>query len=344
MRARRGALMATRPTAAILGCTGLTLSVEETAFFRDVNPWGFILFARNIETPDQVRGLTGALRDAVGRDAPVLVDQEGGRVQRLRAPHWREWLPPLDQVARAGQKAERSLWLRYRVIAAELRAVGIDTNCVPTADIASAETHPFLRNRCLGEDAETVALNARAVAEGCLAGGVLPVMKHMPGHGRAVADSHLDLPEIDASMAELAASDFAPFRALSDLPLGMTAHIRATDFGEEPATLNPAFIEAIRTEIGFQGLLMTDDITMQALSGSQAERASRAIAAGCDVVLHCNGNLAEMTEVATAAGPLGDAAAARGDAALRLRRDPDPVDSALLEAELEALLKGQAYV
>ncbi|SPH18331.1 Beta-hexosaminidase [Defluviimonas aquaemixtae] len=336
--------MATRPTAAIVGIGGLTLSTDEAAFFQAADPWGFILFARNVETPEQLRGLTSALRDAVGRDAPVLVDQEGGRVQRLRAPHWREWLPPLDQVTRAGVGAERSLWLRHRLIAEELRAVGIDTNCVPTADIACAETHHFLRNRCLGEDAATVARNARAVAEGTLAGGVLPVMKHMPGHGRAVADSHHDLPEIAAGRSELAASDFAPFRALADLPLGMTAHIRAPTYGDEPATLNPAIIGAIRTEIGFRGLLMTDDISMEALSGGPGERAVRAIAAGCDIVLHCNGEMAEMEQVAAAAGPLSDAAHGRAEAALACRRDPDPVDTALLEAELEALLKGQVHV
>lgn len=329
-----------RPTAAIFGCEGTRLSPTEAAFFRDADPLGFILFARNVEDPDQLRRLTADLRAAVGRDAMVLVDQEGGRVQRLRAPHWREWLPPLDQVARSrpGQM-ERGVWLRYRLIADELRAVGIDANCAPTADIAGPETHPFLRNRCFGHDAATVSAAARACADGLLAGGVLPVMKHVPGHGRTVVDSHHDLPTATAPAEELIRTDFAPFRALNDLPIGMTAHIVVPAYdGDNPSTGSQKMITVIRMEIGFGGLLLTDDLTMQALSGTLADRTARAIAAGCDIALHCNGVRAEMEAVAKAAGPMTDPAVVRAGAALSRRQTPGPIDAAALLAELDGLI------
>ncbi|MFT3689929.1 glycoside hydrolase family 3 N-terminal domain-containing protein [Paenirhodobacter sp.] len=316
-------------SATILGCAGLRLDRDERAFFREADPWGFILFGRNVETPEQIYRLTNDLREAVGRDCAILIDQEGGRVQRLRAPHWREWLPPLEQPG--GPEAFR---LRARIMAAELRAVGIDANCAPTCDVAGPQTHPFLRNRCLGTDPETVALKARALAEGLLAGGVLPVMKHMPGHGRATADSHLHLPVVSAPEEELEA-DFAPFCALNDLPMGMTAHIRFTALDDAPATQSPRLIRLIREHIGFDGLLMTDDIAMQALSGTMAARAAASVAAGCDVVLHCNGDRAEMEEVVAAAGALR--AVERAEAALARRLVPEPVDIAALAAELEAL-------
>ncbi|MCV2864723.1 glycoside hydrolase family 3 N-terminal domain-containing protein [Albidovulum sediminicola] len=332
----------TRPSATILGCQGPALGAGEAAFLREANPLGFILFARNIEAPEQVRRLTDALREAVGRDAPVLVDQEGGRVQRLRAPHWREWLPPLDQVeASPPEVMERGIWLRYRLIADELHKVGIDANCAPSADIAGPDTHPFLRNRCFGSDAATVTRAARAAANGLLAGGVLPVLKHIPGHGRAVADSHLELPTVTAPEAELTRTDFAPFKALSDLPIGMTAHIRFTAIDpDRPATASPVMIDLIRRRIGFQGLLLTDDITMQALSGTPAERARAAMTAGCDIVLHCNGTIEEMAGTVDAAGGMSDEALRRAATALAARERPEPIDTALLEAELETLLKG----
>ncbi|MDO9524913.1 MAG: glycoside hydrolase family 3 N-terminal domain-containing protein [Gemmobacter sp.] len=326
--------------ATVLGCAGGSLSPSEAAFFRDADPWGFIIFARNVETPDQLRRLTDALRTTVGRDAVIMVDQEGGRVQRLRAPFWREFLPPLDQAARAGENAARSLWISARLIADDLRGVGIDANCAPCCDIAGAKTHPFLRNRCLGTDAATVARNGRAVADGLLAGGVLPVMKHMPGHGRAEADTHFDLPLIDATLGDLTDTDFAPFAALADLPMGMTAHIRLPGFGDAPATQNPAILALIRDRIGFDGLLMTDDLSMQALSGGLGDRAARAMAAGCDIALHCNGKLDEMTQVVAAAGRLTPSAQTRAQAALAVRRPPAPVDTTALEAELAVLLGG----
>ncbi|MDP3263389.1 MAG: glycoside hydrolase family 3 N-terminal domain-containing protein [Tabrizicola sp.] len=316
--------MSAAPGAAILGCAGLALTADEVAFFREADPFGFILFARNIEAPDQVRRLTAALREAVGRDAPVLIDQEGGRVQRMRAPHWREWAPPLETVRAAGSVAEaaRVMRLRSRVIAAELRAVGIDANCAPVADVASDVTHPFLRNRCYGTEAAVVTQVARAVAEGFLAGGVIPVVKHLPGHGRSHVDTHLDLPTVTASREELQAVDFAPFRALNDLPMAMTAHLVFSAYdGERPATQSPVMIDVIRREIGFDGLLMTDDLNMEALKGTLAERTARSIAAGVDVALQCNGHLDEMQAVAGAAGRMGPEAWRRGQAALAWRRD-----------------------
>lgn len=323
--------------ATILGCEGPVLSASERAFMAGAAPWGFILFARNIETADQIRRLTHDLRDAVGREAPILIDQEGGRVQRLRPPLARDWLPPMDDITRAGGNAARAMWLRYRIIAAELRGLGIDANCAPIADIAGPATHPFLKNRCYGEDLAAVTRLARAVSDGLLAGGVLPVLKHIPGHGRATADSHLSLPVVDAPAAELAATDFAAFAALADLPMAMTAHIVFAAIDAEAATLSPAMIRLIRDRIGFGGLLMTDDISMQALQGDLRDLSARSIAAGCDVVLHCNGDMAEMEAVADGAGTLTGQAARRGEAALAARRAPERADLPALIAEYEAL-------
>lgn len=332
-------------SATILGCLGPELGPDEKAFFRYADPLGFILFARNVETPEQVRRLTTDLRAAVGRDAPVLIDQEGGRVQRLRAPHWREWLPPLDHVARCAPAArDRSVWLRYRLIAEELRDVGIDVDCAVTGDVAGPATHPFLRNRCFGEDAATVIAAAQAAARGLLDGGVLPVMKHMPGHGRAVSDSHHELPVVAAEAEDLHDTDFAVFEALADLPLGMTGHMLFPAFdAERPTTTSPEMIRVIRDEIGFGGLLMTDDIGMQALAGSIGERSAAAVAAGCDVVLHCNGNRAEMEQAVANAGPISPAARDRADRALALRHAPAAIDSESLAAELEDLLSGPVH-
>ena len=328
--------------ACIFGCEGPALGDAERAFFAETAPWGFILFARNVETPDQLRRLTGDLRDAVGRDAPIFVDQEGGRVQRLRAPYWREWLPPLDTVEAAGPQAPLAMYLRARLIAAELHAVGIDGNCAPTVDIAGPLTHPFLRNRCYGSDLDTVVAVARAVAKGLLDGGVLPVMKHMPGHGRAMIDTHLDLPRVTDAAEDLLRSDFAAFRALADLPLGMTAHIVFSAYDDQPATWSAPMIRVIRDQIGFGGLLMTDDLSMQALSGTIGERAAASRRAGCDVMLHCNGNLGEMQAVAAASGALAGAALARAEAALAARRAPDTADPKALDAELAQLVRDQA--
>jgi beta-N-acetylhexosaminidase len=336
--------------ATILGCLGPTLSSEETAFFRAANPWGFILFGRNVEDPAQLRRLTASLRNAVGRDAPIFIDQEGGRVQRLRAPHWSEWLPPLDmvnitmeQAAAGGELAAacRAMELRYRIIAAELRGVGIDGNCAPCLDVASSSTHPFLHNRCFSEDPAVVAQLGRAAATGHLAGGVLPVMKHIPGHGRANLDSHKDLPHVNASKADLTAHDFLPFQALNDLPLAMTAHVIYTAIDpDRPATTSPKMIQVVRDEIGFDGLLMSDDLSMNALSAGLGDRAAATIAAGVDVALHCNGDPLEMEAVVAASGTLGGAASARADRALAARIIPETVDIATLRSELSSLIDG----
>ena len=328
----------------ILAPAGPVLSREEAAFFRDADPWGFILFQRNCETPEQLRRLTSDLRTSVGRSAPILIDQEGGRVQRMRAPHWREWMPPLDQVeALSGPKAAsgsapRAMYLRGFLIGTELIAHGIDVNCAPSADIAWPETHPFLRNRCYGTDADEVIGMARACAEGLMDAGCLPVLKHAPGHGRATQDSHENLPRIDAPLSELEPTDFAPFRALADLPMAMTAHIVLPEIDTEtPVTQSSAGIGYLR-DLGLSNLLMSDDISMGALSGEVGTRVSRALAAGCDLVLHCNGNLAEMRIVAEA-GEMRPDAANRADVALAARRTPTDIDISAAEAEFLSLIE-----
>lgn len=313
------------------GIAGPDLTPSERDFFRSADPWGFILFGRNIDTPDRLRRLTGDLRDTLGRDAPILIDQEGGRVQRMRAPHWTDWPAPLDQAA----LGDRAIWLHHYLLGQELREMGIDADCAPVLDIARDDTHPFLRNRCLGTDADTVTRLGRIAADALLAAGVLPIVKHMPGHGRARVDSHKDLPVVDAPLAELLATDFAPFHALADLPMAMTAHIRFTALDDAPATASAPVIRMIRDSIGFDGLLMSDDIGMQALSGTMAERASAIIGAGCDLVLSCNETVAEMEQISAAAGPMTADATRRADAALALRRAPGPV--AGLRDELRAL-------
>lgn len=304
--------------AAIFGCAGTELSPVEREFFAEVRPWGFILFARNIRDAAQICTLTRDLRAAVGYDAPILIDQEGGRVARLRAPLASEWPTPRDHAA--VPNAAVAIHDRFATIGAELRALGIDVNCVPCADVARPETHPFLFNRCFGETPEVVTTLARAAADGCLAGGVLPVIKHMPGHGAAHADSHMAAPVVDAPLDTLLSIDFAPFMALSDLPMGMSAHVIYTAIDpDHVGTLSPRVIAAIRERIGFDGLLLTDDICMGALGGTLAARSAAALNAGCDVILHCNGDLAEMREVAAVAGPLEGHALARAEAALAAR-------------------------
>ncbi len=320
--------------AAIYGCAGTALSGAERDFFRDADPWGFILFARNVETPDALRALTGALRESVGRDAPVLVDQEGGRVARLRPPHWRGWPPALSAAAAEGLSEEdrcEALRLRYRLIGAELAAVGIDVNCAPLLDLPISGAHDIIGDRALGDTVEAVTERAQCVHDGLLDAGVLPVIKHVPGHGRARADSHLTLPRVDEPLDILAGTDFRPFAALADAPLAMTAHIvyEALD-PDACATLSPVVIAYIRETLRLTGLLMSDDLSMKALDDDFGTRTVRALDAGCDLVLHCNGDAAEMRAVAAACRPLTDAARARSDRALALRR---PIDH---DAEADA--------
>ena len=326
--------------ALITDAEGHRLTREEKALFRDANPFGFIIFARNVDTPDQLRALCGDFRDAVGREAPITVDQEGGRVQRLRGPTWREWLPPLDFVALAGDKAAEAMYLRHRLIADELHAVGIDSNCAPMVDVAGAQTHRFLLNRCYASSPDRVALLGRAAADAMLAGGVLPVLKHMPGHGRATVDSHFDLPRVTCAREELDAVDFAPFAALNDLPMAMTAHLVFEAIDDKPATLSEKTMRVIREDIGFDNLIMTDDIGMKALAGTAAEISRAALAAGCDVILHCNATLEERAAVAEAAGEMSAQAQTRAERALAMRKTPDDIDISALDAQLEALLGG----
>ncbi|WP_299789717.1 glycoside hydrolase family 3 N-terminal domain-containing protein [uncultured Marivita sp.] len=328
--------------AAIFGCDGARLSADERAFFVEANPFGFILFDRNLETPDQIRALTLDLRDTVGWNAPVFIDQEGGRVQRLRAPLATDWLPPLDHVQLLGPNAEEGMRLRYRIIAHELMALGIDANCAPMLDVARPETHAFLRNRCYGTDFDQVVKIGRAVVEGHMQGGVFPVIKHIPGHGLAQMDSHLDLPRIDATEDTLTNIDFAAFRPFADVAMGMTAHLVYSALGETgPATTSPGMIQRIRDEIGFTGVLMTDDIGMQALSGTVPERGAASMQAGCDVILHCNGDLAERIALMERIGTMPARSQARAEAALATRTTPQDVDIAALTAKLAELEQGR---
>ncbi len=324
--------------ATILDATGLRLTAQEKALFRAVKPFGFILFARNIETPDQVRALCAEMREAAGHDAVITVDQEGGRVQRLRGPIWRDWTAPLDFVQAAGAYATDAMYLRFRLIAQELHDVGIDSNCAPMVDVAGPQTHAFLRNRCYGTDAVQVATLGRAAADGMLAGGVLPVVKHMPGHGRATMDSHFDLPLVTARHGDLTTHDFAPFKALRDLPMGMTAHLVYDAIDPRPATLSPVMMQLIRDEIGFDNLIMTDDISMKALEGGVDQISRDALAAGCDVILYCNAPLEDRAMVADAAGEMTQMAQTRAERALSLRKTPDEIDISALTAKLASLL------
>ena len=333
-------LPVTNARAVILGCSGPTLTAEETAFFRDLRPWGFILFKRNIGTPDEVRALTDALRATVGRaDAPVLIDQEGGRVQRMGPPHWPKYPAGRRFGGLAG--AAETARLGARLMAHDLGQVGINVDCAPMLDVPVAGSDDIVGDRAYGTSPEAVIEIGRAVAEGLLAGGVLPVIKHIPGHGRAACDSHLDLPVVEADRASLAASDFRPFRALADLPLGMSAHVVFTAIDpERPATLSPTVIrEIVRGAIGFDGLLMTDDLSMHALQGPFRARAEAAFSAGIDVVLHCNGRMDEMRAVAEATPGLAGEPARRAAAALARLAGPAAFDVAEARARFEAALQ-----
>ncbi|MFV0474697.1 MAG: glycoside hydrolase family 3 N-terminal domain-containing protein [Pikeienuella sp.] len=332
------------PAALIFGCEGPRLSARERAFFRAADPWGFIIFARNVESPAQLSALTAEMREAVGRAAPVLVDQEGGRVQRLRAPHWRRFRPALAECAgRKLEAAAEALVLRYRLIADELSACGVDVNCAPLLDVAAAGLHDAIGDRALGDDPAIVASLGHAVRRGLMAGGVLPVVKHLPGYGRASVDPHHALPVVEAPRAELA-RDFAPFRAHADAPMGMTAHLllKAVD-PEYPATFSGPCIDLIREEIGFDGLLMTDDISMGALRGTIAERVTASLGAGCDIALHCNGVPEEMEEAAAAAGRLSGAARQRAEAVDAIPRHVEEIDIAEVARRYDALSSEGAF-
>jgi beta-N-acetylhexosaminidase len=328
----------------ITGISGLELGADERAFIRDERPWGFILFKRNIDTPTQVSSLVRELRDAVGNpDAPVLIDQEGGRVQRLGPPHWPVYPPGAvfgalyDIEPKQGFQAAR---LSSRLIAADLIESGITVDCLPLADVPVEGADAVIGNRAYGTSPDKVAAIARAVTNGLVDGGVLPVLKHIPGHGRATADSHFRLPTVDTSRKELETTDFAAFQPLADLPMAMTAHVVFSALDPaQPATTSATIInQVIRGVIGFQGLLMSDDVSMNALAGTIAERTRAIVNAGCDMILHCNGKLDEMRDVARATPELTGEALERAKRALASRHPPQPLDRQAARAELDALI------
>jgi beta-N-acetylhexosaminidase len=328
----------------ITGVSGLELSAAEREFIRIERPWGFILFKRNIETPTQVINLIRELRKAVGdSEAPVLIDQEGGRVQRLSPPHWPVYPPGAffgvlyDIDPALGLVAAR---LSARLIAADLTALGVTVDCLPLADVPVPGADAVIGNRAYGTSPDKVAAIGRAVTEGLDQGGILPVLKHIPGHGRATADTHFRLPVVDTSKAELERTDFAAFQPLADLPMAMTAHVVFSALDPaHPATTSATIIEqVIRGVIGFQGLLMSDDVSMNALAGSIAERTRAIFTGGCDVVLHCNGKLDEMRELAAETPELSGEALERTRQALASRKPPQAFDRLAARAELDALI------
>jgi beta-N-acetylhexosaminidase len=330
----------------ITGLSGLAVTPEERAFLRDARPWGFILFKRNIETKAQVIRLVGEVLDELGAEAPVLIDQEGGRVQRLQPPLWPAYPPGAAYGAlytKDKQKGLAAARLGARLIAADLQELGINTDCLPLADVPVAGADQVIGNRAYGDTPEQVSAVAQAVADGLAEGGVLPVLKHIPGHGRANADSHLALPTVQADRQTLQRTDFAAFRPLAGLPMAMTAHVvfNAID-PVSPATTSATMIaEVIRGFIGFGGLLMSDDVSMNALSGTLAERTRASLKAGCDVALHCNGKMGEMKQVASESPELAGKAAERAGAALASRKRATSLDLVQARQDFAALMAGQ---
>jgi beta-N-acetylhexosaminidase len=329
---------------AIYGCAATSLSAAEKSFFREAQPWGFILFARNIKDPGQVTALVQELRETVGDEkAPVLIDQEGGRVARLKPPHWHA-RPP---AARFGglynanpEAAREAVYLNARLIAHDLASLGINVDCLPVLDVPVPGSHDVIGDRAFATDPATVISLGKAQIDGLLDGGVLPVMKHIPGHGRAGADSHLDLPRVSATPEELSASDFVTFRSLDTCPIAMTAHVVYESIDpQRPATTSPKVIrDVIRGEIGFDGLLISDDLSMKALDGPLSVRAKQAQFAGCDLVLHCNGDMDEMRDVASEVTELNGRALKRSEQALAHLTAPGNFDLAAAEARLASLL------
>lgn len=318
-------------SAAIYDSEGTTLTADEKAFFREVNPFGFILFARHCESPEGVMRLVDELKSFTGRDRlPVLIDQEGGRVARLKPPHWPKY-PPAWAFATLAQrdpeKARQATKLNARLIAHDLYQLGITVDCAPLADLPVAGAHDVIGDRAFGHDAQQVILLARAMADGLMEGGIVPVLKHIPGHGRAQSDSHLELPVVHDSLDTLRQTDFVPFKALADLPMGMTAHVLYTAIDKDRmATVSPAAIELMRGELNFKGFLMSDDISMKAMQGTLDERAKAALEAGCDVILHCNSSLREKRQAAQGVGVLAGMALIRAEAAMQSVGTPKDFD------------------
>jgi beta-N-acetylhexosaminidase len=327
------------PKAGIFDVAGTVLRDDEKRFYADLNPLGFILFARNCESPGQVKALVRDLKTALGReDVLILIDQEGGRVARLKAPHWRK-APPAGTfagiAAHSIAEGRRAVYANGRLIARDLHALGINVNCVPLADVPVLGAHDVIGDRAFGEDPQQVSVLADSMARAMLDGGVLPVLKHIPGHGRATVDSHESLPVVAASLPTLRMSDFVPFSALSALPLGMTAHVLYTAIDRErPATLSPVVIDLIRREIGFDGLLMSDDLSMKALKGSLSDLTAQTLSAGCDIALYCNIPLAQAADAARALPPMSDKAQQRFARASALLRPPTAFDDADAEQYL----------
>ncbi|AKI00477.1 beta-glucosidase-like glycosyl hydrolase [Hoeflea sp. IMCC20628] len=330
--------------AVIFGCAGPELSSDEAAFFAETRPWGFILFGRNIISMSQVADLTSSLRDSVGRpDAPVLIDQEGGRVQRFKPPLVPQYPSGADLGALYLANPEaglRATWIMSRLHAFDLFPLGISVDCLPVLDVPSPGGHEVIGRRAYGITPEVVEALGRAACEGLKAGGMLPVIKHIPGHGRAGADTHHELPHVDASRAELSARDFIPFKALRSEAMAMSAHVVFTDIDpDHPATTSRRVVEdVIRSEIGFDGLLMSDDVSMNALSGDFATRTGAIFAAGCDVTLHCNGNRAEMEAVASMTPVLSADSLRRAQNVMTAFLAPDASDEAALRDEFEGLM------
>jgi beta-N-acetylhexosaminidase len=288
----------------IFGVEGFSLNYQEIEFFNKIKPYGFILFSRNIDNPDQVKSLTSQLRDLAGPDCAILIDQEGGRVARLRPPYWKEY-PPMSRFAQMAQndleKAKYEVFLNYQNIGKDLYELGINVDCAPVCDLIFDGAHDIVGDRSFGSDVTIVSALARSAAEGLLSSKVTPIIKHIPGHGRAKADSHKELPKVDCTREDLFDKDFKVFKNLCDMPWAMTAHILYSDIDpENPATLSKKIIDLIRVEIGFSGIIVTDDLSMEALEGSYAQRTIKALNAGCDIILHCNGNIDQMQQIASA--------------------------------------------
>lgn len=334
--------------AAIFGLSGPKLTAGEAAFFRDSKPWGFILFSRNIETPEQIRKLTSDLRECIGRNCLIFIDQEGGRVQRLKPPHWRKFPSGADYVRLYKQDAKqgkRAVYLNHRVMADDLYELGITADCTPVLDLPQAGADPIISDRALGDTPEMIVELANVAIKGLVRGGVAPVIKHIPGHGRAEVDSHLALPTITSSVLTLDQTDFAPFKALAHMPMAMTAHAVYTTSSNVPVTVSrKAFVELIRAKIGFDGLVMSDDLDMKALSGTLTEKTENALDAGCDVILQCSGKLSDMVLVAKGLRELSDRPLKRAQTAHSFAGKPLPFDRKDAIAELDDLMPDYSAV
>lgn len=336
-------------TSAIFGCSGLSLTQDERDFYKQVQPWGFILFGRNVDTPEQVSQLVADLKSCVSHnDVPILIDQEGGRVRRLRPPHWEPY--PAGEVfgQHYREDKERGLrfaWLQSRLMATDLRKLGVNVDCLPVLDVPIKGSHDVIGDRAYGDEPVIVSDIGLAASEGLLCGGVLPVIKHIPGHGRAGVDSHKDLPVVSSSLAELEKTDFEPFKRLNNMPLAMTAHVVYTAIdAENPATTSSKVIkDIIRDYIGFDGLLMCDDLSMHALKGTFEERTTASFGAGCDVVLHCNGDLSEMKPIASVCPKLSGDSLRRAVQATDLFANIETCDEDNLRNEFRGLCDGEKY-